>query len=85
MVCKWISTVIPQDKPEPLEALRKKVQILRNQKDHKTEVNPQLRRLGEMERAHDQNMSYQAFPLAYVNVLGQNTFVQFVGKTPLST
>ncbi|KAJ0952577.1 hypothetical protein HanPSC8_Chr02g0073931 [Helianthus annuus] len=27
-----------------------------------------------MERAHDQNMSYQALPLVYVNALGQNTF-----------
>ncbi|KAJ0616299.1 hypothetical protein HanIR_Chr02g0089061 [Helianthus annuus] len=48
-------------------------------------VNPQLRRLGEMERAHDQNMSYQALPLVYVNALGQNTFCTIVGNTPLST
>ncbi|KAF5797129.1 hypothetical protein HanXRQr2_Chr08g0360041 [Helianthus annuus] len=53
---------------------RKKAQVTRRHKYLKIAVNPQLRRLGEMERAHDQNMSYQALPLAYANVLGQNTF-----------
>ncbi|KAJ0820429.1 hypothetical protein HanPSC8_Chr16g0707901 [Helianthus annuus] len=53
---------------------RKKAQVTRRHKYLKIAVNPQLRRLGEMERARDQNMSYQALPLAYANVLGQNTF-----------
>uniref|UniRef100_A0A251U0Y7 Uncharacterized protein n=1 Tax=Helianthus annuus TaxID=4232 RepID=A0A251U0Y7_HELAN len=48
----------------------KKARTLVKRKACKIEVNPQSRRLGESERARDHNMSYQALPLACINVLG---------------